>query len=191
MITEHLVFGPQAPGHGFLHWFLKHANVLVHSSLIVHSGLQFGGFPTIFSEHVQAGDSPTTLHCEFGPQGDGTHGFKFGNGSLGITEHLRNGSPVYPELQLQTGLWFMTLHCAFSPQLPGQGSTHFLFIHDFDKSHSELTIHSGRQPGGEPIIPCWHEQMATLLFSRQMLLGPHGEGLQGFSGCFGVSDILH
>jgi hypothetical protein len=93
-MTEHLVLGPQDPGHGSLHRVFKHANELAHSLLVVHSGRQFGGFPIISSLHVQAGDSPTTLHCEFGPQGDGTHGFVLGGGSLGIIKHLENGSPV-------------------------------------------------------------------------------------------------
>jgi hypothetical protein len=61
-MTEHLVFGPHDPGHGSLHWFFKQANELAHSLFVVHSGRQFGGFPIIFSLHVQAGDSPTILH---------------------------------------------------------------------------------------------------------------------------------
>lgn len=28
-----------------------------------------------FSKHVHAGESPRTRHAEFGPQGDGSHGF--------------------------------------------------------------------------------------------------------------------
>jgi len=34
-----------------------------------------------------------------------------------------NGSPVYPWSQVQVEMWLMTLHWAFTPQSPGQGST--------------------------------------------------------------------
>jgi len=45
---------------------------------------------------------PISLHCELGPQGDGTHGFMKGGGSAGSLggggtgKHLVNGSPVNP-----------------------------------------------------------------------------------------------
>lgn len=58
------------------------------------------------------------------------------------------GSPVKPRWQLHIGLWLITLHIAFNPQVPGQGLSHFWFIHALSRGHSELTIHSGRQFGG-------------------------------------------
>lgn len=97
------MLGPQAPGHGFLHFWFIHARLLEHSLLIVHSGLQFGGFPIIPSTHEHAGESPETLHCELGPHGEGTHGF-VGIGSNRISSHRVNGSPVYFEIQVHTGL---------------------------------------------------------------------------------------
>lgn len=36
--------------------------------------MQFGGDPINSGKQEQDGDSPWTLHCEFGPQGDGTQG---------------------------------------------------------------------------------------------------------------------
>lgn len=71
----HVVYGPQAPTHGSLHISLMQAKFPGHSAFRVHSGRQFGGRPTYLAEHEQtAVSSLTTRHCEFGPQGDGTHG---------------------------------------------------------------------------------------------------------------------
>jgi len=47
--------------------------------------------------------------------------------------------------------------------------------------HSELTIHSGLHCGGVPMYPDWHEQTACPLLDLQLLLGPHGDGIHGFS----------
>lgn len=52
-----------------------------HSLLLTHSGLQFGGEPINSSKQEHDGDSPCTLHWEFGPQGDGIHGFPTGCGT--------------------------------------------------------------------------------------------------------------
>lgn len=49
-----------------------------HSLLLIHSGLQFGGEPINSDKQEQDGESPWTLHWEFGPQGDGTQGFPTG-----------------------------------------------------------------------------------------------------------------
>lgn len=51
-----------------------HARVLGHSTFETHSGRQFGGAPMYSLRHEQDGVSPTGLHSEFGPQGDGWHG---------------------------------------------------------------------------------------------------------------------
>lgn len=42
--------------------------------------------------------------------------------------------------------------------------------------------HSGRQDGGLPRKPGTHEHTACPLICLHWLLGPHGEGLQGFFG---------
>lgn len=42
-----------------------------HSELLTHSGLQYGGIPTYSDLHEQIGVPDTSLHTEFGPQGDG------------------------------------------------------------------------------------------------------------------------
>jgi len=71
--------------------------------------------------------------------------------SLPCGEQKVKGSPVKPAGQVQIGLWFLVIHCAFNPQIFGQGSTHFLFIHARCRGHSALTIHSGLHDGGIPL----------------------------------------
>lgn len=71
--------------------------------------------------------------------------------SRGISWQPVNGSPVYPDSQTQTGVWLMTLHWAYKPQLPGHGSLHFWFIQAWLMGHSEFIVHSGRQLGGDPM----------------------------------------
>lgn len=65
-----------------------HAKWLEHSELETHSGRQFGGDPMNSFKHEHDGVSPTTLHCEFGPQGDGRHGSRFST-SLGGSTMLK------------------------------------------------------------------------------------------------------
>lgn len=61
--------------------------------MIVHSGLQFGGLPMNVGRHEQDGVPPTSRHCAFEPQGDGTHGLiaiglSIGDwGAEGIIQH--------------------------------------------------------------------------------------------------------
>lgn len=74
MITLHTAPKPHDPGHGSLHFSLKHALLLTHSALITHSGRQFGGFPVYSDKQEHDGDPPISLHCEKGPHGEGTHG---------------------------------------------------------------------------------------------------------------------
>ena len=62
-----------------------------------------------------------------------------------------NGSPVNPGGQVQTGVWFITLHCAPAPQDPGHGSRHFSLRQAKLLAHSELITHSGLQFGGLPM----------------------------------------
>lgn len=50
------------------------------SSLIAHSGRQFGGNPWKSGIQVQDGAPFTSRHKAFGPQGFGTHGLDIGSG---------------------------------------------------------------------------------------------------------------
>lgn len=52
-----------------------HAKFEGHSALIVHSGRQFGGWPIKSGKQEHAACVPITLHCEFEPHGEGSHGF--------------------------------------------------------------------------------------------------------------------
>ena len=91
-----------------------------------------------------------------------------------------NGSPENPLLQIQEGLWFLTLQYAFWPQTPGQGSLHFCCIQARLSGHSELIVHSGlHSMYGFPLNPGKQEQDAAEFLSRHSALIPHGEGLQG------------
>ena len=94
--------------------------------------------------------------------------------------HCTNGFPVYLTGQLQIGLWFTTSQLAPTPQLPGQGSIHFWLLHARLWRQSVLTTHSGLQVGGLPKYPLIHEQTPWPFISRHSLLGPQGDGLQGF-----------
>lgn len=94
--------------------------------------------------------------------------------------HDRNGSPVSPWGQIHMGLWFMTEHWALKPHVPGHGSLHFWLMQASFCAQSELIVHSGRHEGGLPIYPWTHLHIAMPLTSWQWLLGPHGDGEQGF-----------
>lgn len=98
---------------------------------------------------------------------------------LGIGKHTVKGSPVKSILQAQIGLWLTILQIVLTPQVPIQGSTHFLFLHARFREHSELNTHSGLQPGGLPTYSGRQEQTAWLFITRHWLLGPQGEGLHG------------
>jgi len=54
----------------------------------MHSGLQFGGDPVNSGRHEHDGVSPFTWHCEFGPQGDGTHGLPAGSGNATVNRRI-------------------------------------------------------------------------------------------------------
>ena len=64
----------------------------------------------------------------------------------GMRVQAEVASPVYPWLQLQMGLWFLTEHWAFLPQVPGHGSLHFFCMQARWLGHSVLMRHSGLQP---------------------------------------------
>lgn len=80
----------------------------------------------------------------------------------------------------------MTVHRAWRPQVPGQGSWHFWFKHANVKGQSELITHSGLQDGGAPIKLGTHEHIAWPFISWHREFGPHGDGLQG---CFSIGAI--
>lgn len=61
-------------------------------------------------------------------------------------------------------------------------------MHARYEGHSEWTTHSGRQSGGNPKNPGWHEQTGLLFISLQIEFGPHGLPAQGWIG-FGVVTI--
>ncbi|KAJ4432721.1 hypothetical protein ANN_21358 [Periplaneta americana] len=85
LMTLHCAPAPQDPGQGSRHFSLRQAKLLGHSELITHSGRQLGGLPVYVGRQEQEGVPPTSWHCEYGPHGDGTHGFTYcgGNGSRG------------------------------------------------------------------------------------------------------------
>lgn len=62
------------------------------------------------------------------------------------------------------------------------GFTHFCLTQLLVTSHSEFTVHSGRQLGGDPKKSGIHEHVACPLFSLQIELLPHGLGTHGFCG---------
>jgi len=80
LITLHSALGAHAPMQGFLHFMFMQDKWIGHSLLLTHSGLQFGGEPINSGKQEHDGDSPCTLHWEFGPQGDGIQGFPTGWG---------------------------------------------------------------------------------------------------------------
>lgn len=71
LTTLHSALWPQVPGQGSRHFWLIHANEDRHSELLIHSGRQFGGNPENSGRQEHDGESPTALHSEFGPHGDG------------------------------------------------------------------------------------------------------------------------
>lgn len=77
----------------------------------------------------------------------------------------------------------MTLHSAFCPHVPGQGSTHLLLKQDLSTVQSVFITHSGRQPRyGSPWKSSIQVHEPAPFRSRQIALGPQGDGLQGCRG---------
>lgn len=74
-LTWHLALIPQVPGHGSTHFWLLQASFWGHSLLVTHSGLQEGGAPIYPGTQEQTAWPFTWRHWEFGPQGEGWHGF--------------------------------------------------------------------------------------------------------------------
>lgn len=95
-------------------------------------------------------------------------------------EQAVNGFPEKPLLQVQIGLWLKTLQLAFNPQTLLHGSMQLLFLQAFSNGHSELIVHSGRQPGGVPVYCDLQVHTACSFLTRHSLFGPHTLRLQGF-----------
>jgi hypothetical protein len=80
------------------------------------------------------------------------------------------------------GMWFWTRHSALKPQDPGHGSRHLLEMHACVGAQSVLTLHSGRQLGGDPTNSGRQEQDGTPPASLHSEFGPQGDGTQGLTG---------
>ena len=78
------------------------------------------------------------------------------------------------------GIWLRTRQYAFTPHKPGHGSWHLRLIQALSDGQSELTVHSGLQFGGEPIIWGWqlHSQRSPTTLGK-FEFGPQGLGSQG------------
>lgn len=86
-------------------------------------------------------------------------------------------------------MWFVTLHWAFNPQVPGQGSKHLLPTQALSRGQSLFNTHSGLQPlYGSP----WYSARQVQMPLSHNVFGPQGDGLQGsvFTGGAG-SKIDH
>lgn len=105
----------------------------------------------------------------------------------GLGKQLLNGSPVKPSGHVHMGVWFITPHCAPTPQEPGQGSLHFNVIHARLLEHSGFIVHSGLQFGGLPKYPTTQEQDGRPLISWHIEFAPQGDGTQGFNLIRGLS----
>lgn len=64
-------------------------------------------------------------------------------------------------------------------------------MHALSTEHSELTVHSGRQPGGLPKYPGKQEQTETSPLDLHWLFGPHGDGIHGLLGSSDAGDSKH
>lgn len=92
------------------------------------------------------------------------------------------GLPTYPDGQTQFGVWLTTLHSAIWPQIPGQGSLHFLFKQAKWFAHSLLLTHSGLQFGGDPSKSGKQEHEGELPWTLHIEFSPQGLGKQGSFG---------
>lgn len=195
-ITSHNAFWPHVPGHGSTHLLRMHALFRAQSEFKTHSGRhpEYGS-PWYSGKQEQI----PLLHKAFGPHGEGLQGSS-NSGSFsgtiydfileivlldrkknclrggGCGRQLVNGSPIYPSMHWQFGIWLSTEHTAKLPQDPGQGSTHFSRIQALSLAHSEFIVHSGRQLGGRPIYVFRHEHDGTPFIFRHSAFNPHGDG---------------
>jgi len=87
-----------------------------------------------------------------------------------------NGSPVWPLLHVQIGIWLSTWQFAFKPHEPIHGSRHFWLMQANWLGHSALITHSGLHDGGEPMKSGKQEHTGTPFCIWHCELGPHGVG---------------
>lgn len=154
---------PQVPGHGSIHFWLTQASFNGHSELTIHSGRQAGGLPIYPGTQEQTACPLISLHWLLGPQGEGLQGLVFCGSKIQYLlykivimakllflprtgEQTINALPEKPGKQLHIGIWLITLHSAFWPHVPGQGSTHLFRIQALSLGQSEFKTHSGLQP---------------------------------------------
>lgn len=86
LTTRHSAPWPHEPGQGSRHIWLRQASAEAQSLLTTHCGRQAGGAPTWPGKQAHDGDpAPATVHVEYGPHGDGTHGSRGGGGGSAST----------------------------------------------------------------------------------------------------------
>lgn len=97
----------------------------------------------------------------------------------GIPSTLEQETKAFPTnsgKHEQIGMWFVTIHCAFNPQVPTQGSKHLLRMQALSRGQSLFSTHSGLQPRyGSP----WYSGKQEHTPLSHIVFGPQGEGLQG------------
>lgn len=107
---------------------------------------------------------------------------------IGIRWHDRRGFPVCSGMHVHIGMWLLTTHSEFIPQVPGHGSRHLLFTQALCFGQSEFITHSGlHSTYGSPKYSAMHEHDPAPFNSLQIALIPHGDGLQG---CLGSSTMI-
>lgn len=77
-----------------------------HSEFMVHSGLQFGGWPINVGKQEHAGTAPLLRHSEFGPHGEGTQGSLISSRSISGGGAKKKLSNLFP-----TNTWEVKLYC--------------------------------------------------------------------------------
>ena len=88
LTTWHLALEPHTPGQGSTHFWLMQAVVKLHSELMIHSGLQFGGLPEKLGWQEQTQAPFISLFWLLGPQGSGSQGFSGTTGSVNTQEFV-------------------------------------------------------------------------------------------------------
>ena len=108
--TVHSAPIPQVPIQGSTHFCLTQALSLGQSEFKTHSGRHpWYGSPWYSGMQVQI----PSKQFAFGPQGFGSHGSSANGGGAGFLGlQPLNGSPSYPSMQVQIGIWFWTWHWA-------------------------------------------------------------------------------
>lgn len=101
LTTSHLAPTPQAPGHGFRHFWLLQASLRPQSELTIHSGRQDGGLPIKPITHEQTAWSLTSRHMLWGPQGDGLQGCT----EIGAANNKKKKKPLWAWFSYDWLIW--------------------------------------------------------------------------------------